>query len=82
MLDGIPVSGFVSAKAVALVYYLAATERSHTRETLAGLLWSEVPDDQARKNLRDILSNLRRSLAPYLQITRQTIGLQPNADRR
>ncbi len=82
MLDGIPVSGFVSTKAVALVYYLATTERSHTRETLAGLLWSEVPDDQARKNLRDILSNLRRSLAPYLQITRQTIGLQPNADCR
>lgn len=81
-LDGVPVSGFVSSKAVALVYYLAASERPHTRETLAGLLWSEVPDDQARKNLRDILSNLRRLLAPYLLISRQTIGLNPDADCR
>jgi hypothetical protein len=30
-LDGRPVTGFVSTKAQALVYYLAATGRSHTR---------------------------------------------------
>ena len=37
-MDGAPVRGFVSSKAAALVYYLAATSRPHTREALAGLL--------------------------------------------
>jgi DNA-binding SARP family transcriptional activator len=70
-LDGRPVTGFVSTKAQALVYYLAATGRSHTRDALAGLLWSDVPDATARKNLRDVLSNLRRLIDPYLLISRQ-----------
>jgi predicted ATPase/DNA-binding SARP family transcriptional activator len=74
-LDGRAVKGFVSSKAAALVYYLAATGRPHTREALAGLLWSETTDAQAFKNLRDVLSNLRRLLAPYLEITRQTVEL-------
>jgi DNA-binding SARP family transcriptional activator len=77
--DGGPVTGFISAKAQALVYYLAATGRSHTRDGLAGLLWSDVPDATARKNLRDVLSNLRRLIGPYLLITRQTAGLNPEA---
>jgi len=37
-MDGAPVRGFVSSKAAALVYYLAATSRPHTRESLAGLI--------------------------------------------
>ena len=78
-LDGSPVTGFVSTKAQALVYYLAATGRSHTRDALAGLLWSDVPDATARKNLRDVLSNLRRLIGPYLLITRQTACLDPEA---
>jgi predicted ATPase/DNA-binding SARP family transcriptional activator len=73
-LDGIPVRGFVSNKAAALVYYLAATGRPHTRESLAGLLWAEATESHAHKNLRDVLSNLRRLLDPYLQITRQTVS--------
>jgi ABC-type oligopeptide transport system substrate-binding subunit/DNA-binding SARP family transcriptional activator len=76
-LDGRPVTGFVSTKAQALVYYLAATGRSHTRDGLAGLLWSDVPDATARKNLRDVLSNLRRLIGPYLLITRQSACLDP-----
>jgi predicted ATPase/DNA-binding SARP family transcriptional activator len=78
-LDGQPVRGFVSSKAAALVYYLAATGRPHTRQALAGLLWPEVPDAQALKNLRDVLSNVRRLLLPYLQITRQTVALASTA---
>lgn len=31
--DGVPVSGFVSAKALALLCYLAVTGQPHTRET-------------------------------------------------
>ena len=78
-LDGEPVTGFVSSKARALTYYLAATGRSHTRESLAGLLWSDVPDATARKNLRDVLPNLRRLIGPYLDITRQTASFNPDA---
>ena len=76
-----PVTGFVSSKAQALVYYLAATGQSHTRDALAGLLWSDVPDATAKKNLRDVLSNLRRLIGPYLLITRQTVCFNPETPR-
>ena len=78
-MDGTPVRGFVSSKAAALVYYLAATGRTHTREALAGLLWADVTQAQASKNLRDVLSNLRKLLEPYLEITRQAVGLTADA---
>jgi DNA-binding SARP family transcriptional activator len=74
-----PVTGFVSSKAQALVYYLAATGRAHTRETLAGLLWSDKPDTAARSNLRNALSSLRGLIGPYLLITRQTVALNREA---
>ena len=74
-LGGKPVEGFVSSKSQALVYFLAATGKDHHRDALAGLLWSEVPDSTARRNLRDVLSNLRQLIAPYLLITRQTVSL-------
>ncbi|MGD9144483.1 MAG: protein kinase [Anaerolineae bacterium] len=73
------VTGFVSSKAQALVYYLAATRRDHTREALAGLLWSELPDAAARRNLRNALSNLRKLLGPYLSITRHTAALNQDS---
>ena len=78
-LDGKAVTGFVSNKAQALVCYLAATGQSHGREMLAGLLWSDVPDSSAKKNLRDVLSNLRKLLGPFLNITRQTVSLEETA---
>jgi WD40 repeat protein/serine/threonine protein kinase len=74
-LDGQPVRGFVSAKSQALVYYLAATGQAHSRDALAGLLWSEVPDSTAKRNLRDVLSNLRHLIGSYLLITRQSVSL-------
>jgi WD40 repeat protein/serine/threonine protein kinase len=74
-----PVTGFVSSKAQALVFYLAVTGQSHTRETLAGLLWSDMPEKAARRNLRNAFSNLRRLIGPNLHITRQTAGLNQQA---
>ena len=74
-LAGDPVTGFVSAKSQALVFYLAATGETHRRGHLAGLLWSDVEEARARKNLRDVLSNLRRILGPALAITRQEVAL-------
>ncbi len=78
-LGGKLVSGFVSCKAQALIFYLAATGQSHTRIALAGLLWSEVPDQTARNNLRDVLYNLRQLISPYLLITRHAVSLNPES---
>lgn len=78
-LGGQPVTGFVSSKAQAIVFYLAATGQSHTREALAGLLWSDLPETAARRNLRNAFTNLRRLVGPYLYITRQTAGLDREA---
>ncbi|MCG8347323.1 MAG: tetratricopeptide repeat protein [Chloroflexales bacterium] len=78
-LDGAPVRGFVSNKAAALAYYLAVTGRTHARDTLAALLWPEANTSQASKNLRDVLSNLRRLLEPYFQIDRHTVCFLPDS---
>jgi DNA-binding SARP family transcriptional activator len=53
------VTGFVSAKAQALLYFLAVTGREQRRDTLAGLFWAEKPNSDARLSLRVALSNLR-----------------------
>src|SRR5690242_478278 len=79
-LAGKPVTGFVSNKAAALLYYLAATNRPHSRDALAALLWPDAPEETAKKNLRDVLSNLRRLVEPYLDITRQTAALCTDAE--
>ncbi len=84
-LAGEPVTGFKSDKVRALLAYLAVeADQPHRREALAGLLWPEWPDRQARSNLRYALSNLRRTIGdrdaapPFLLITRDT--LQFNID--
>lgn len=72
--DGILVTGFNSSKVQALLCYLAVTGRSHLRPTLAGLLWGELPQANARNNLRKAPANLRQLIAPYLVITREAIA--------
>lgn len=76
-LDNAPLTDFVSNKAPALLAYLAVTGRPHQREALAALLWGERADVDARNNLRQALSSLRRPLDPYLLITRDTVALNP-----
>jgi len=66
----------LSSKALALLCYLAVTCEAQTRETLAGLLWSDFPEQRARSNLRDTLTFLRRtSLAPYMDIGRWMVSI-------
>ncbi len=72
--DGAPVTGFVYNKALALLGYLAVTGRPHSRESLAGLLWGEMPDAAAKANLRKILSALRGVAGHELTIDRQTVA--------
>lgn len=75
-----PVIGFCSGKAQALLFYLAVTGQTHTRPALAGLLWADLPDSDALTNLRQVLSNLRKLVGPYLSITRQTVTFKPDSD--
>lgn len=65
---------FISNKVPALLAYLAVTRRPHQRDTLAALLWGEMADADAKNNLRQALSNLRKLISPHLLVTRETIG--------
>ena len=67
-------------KAEALLYYLAITTLSapvqatpHNRETIASLLWSELADAQAKQNLRNALSDLRRLVGDYVRVEQQRV---------
>ncbi len=79
-LDGQPVSGFQSNKVRALLAVLAAeAEQTHSRKSLAALLWPDYPG--ALTYLRNALSNLRQVIGdaqadpPFLLITRETLQI-------
>ncbi|MFO7683902.1 MAG: tetratricopeptide repeat protein [Chloroflexota bacterium] len=61
-------------KAQAILFYLAVTGQPQTRLWLASLLWPDVEESRALKNLRDILPVLRQQFPEYLLITRQTLA--------
>ncbi|MBX3052054.1 MAG: tetratricopeptide repeat protein [Caldilineaceae bacterium] len=79
-LGGEPLAGLPSRKAEALLIYLACHPRPLPREFLAELFWDDRPQEQALANLRSILSSLRRGLAPFLTITRQTIAFRHDSN--
>ncbi|MBP8056634.1 MAG: tetratricopeptide repeat protein [Chloroflexi bacterium] len=45
-----------------LAYLATEADRPHRREALAGLFWPDMPDEQARNNLRLSLHRLRQAL--------------------
>ncbi len=82
-----PVTTFESDKVRALLAYLAVESGwPHRRQTLAGLLWPERPDRNARQNLSQALFNLRRAIGdrqaspPFLLITPQTLQFNQASD--
>jgi DNA-binding SARP family transcriptional activator len=77
--DGEPIAELNSAKAQAPLCYLAVTRRPHFRASLAGLLWGDIPEVNARTNPRRELSSLRRALGEHLTITRQEIAFNRDA---
>jgi len=79
ILDGQPLAALTSAKAQALLFYLAFTGHTHTRAALASLLWGDVSDASARTNLRKALQALREHLAPWLSTSRDQIGFAADA---
>jgi DNA-binding SARP family transcriptional activator/pimeloyl-ACP methyl ester carboxylesterase len=67
-------------KARALLSYLAVTSQTHTRETVAALLWPDHEPQQGRADLSRILSNLRTTLGiDYILADREHIALNDKA---
>jgi DNA-binding SARP family transcriptional activator len=62
-------------KAVGLLAYLAAAKgRFHNRDVLAGLLWTDRFDEQARQSLRQLLSTLRKSIGDAIVTNEQGVA--------
>jgi WD40 repeat protein/DNA-binding SARP family transcriptional activator len=61
-VDGQTVPHFPTDKVRALLAYLALQPGPHRREALAGLLWPNIGQDYALKNLRNTLHRLRQTL--------------------
>lgn len=85
--DGQLINGFESQKVRALLAYLVLNhDTAHTRDHLAGLLWSEKDDETARRNLRQAVYNLRTSLphadtpSPPILTTHQSVQFNPETD--
>ncbi|MEM7131842.1 MAG: BTAD domain-containing putative transcriptional regulator [Chloroflexota bacterium] len=68
------INEFSTSKSQALLIYLAVTARVHVREELATLLWQDMSSDNARRNLRGALSNLRKLVGDFLLITPKVVG--------
>ncbi|HBX69573.1 MAG TPA: hypothetical protein DEH25_09390, partial [Chloroflexi bacterium] len=78
---------FDTDKARALLVYLAIeAPRPQRRQYLAGLFWSDMPEERALHNLRQTLSVLRKTLqdntnpAPFLLIQRDSVQINPASD--
>ncbi|MEZ4718700.1 MAG: BTAD domain-containing putative transcriptional regulator [Caldilineaceae bacterium] len=70
-----------SRKGWALLAYLAATDRAHSRDLLATLFWPEHTQTRARGNLRRLLFTLNQSPAgAWLQADSDTIALRMTSD--
>src|SRR6266498_523746 len=70
-------------KASALLFFLAATGKPHTRDYLATLLWGEAGASEARHSLRSSLYRLRQAIqlgqaAELLVSNGEFLCLQPN----
>ena len=89
ILDDAPITNFESDKVRALLAYLAVeSDRPQRRETLAGLLWPDMGERDARTNLRQALANMRKVLGdreaaqPFIKVTRQTIQFNAGSQTR
>lgn len=79
-IDGRSVEALSARKAQALLIYLAMTRQQHSRQALAGLLWSDMPETKARQNLRVTLTRMREPLEDYLIIRRRSLLINDASD--
>jgi DNA-binding SARP family transcriptional activator len=69
---------FRRRKTSALLLYLAVTRRVQSRDTLANLLWGEMPQARAMANLRKSLSELREQVGAAVTIGFHTVAINPD----
>ncbi len=86
-LDSTPLLDFESNKVRALLAFLGTEGvRPHHRIEVATLLWPQMDDAAALRNLRHAIADLRRRLGdtrsslPFLLVTRYTVQINPDAD--
>jgi predicted ATPase/DNA-binding SARP family transcriptional activator/Tfp pilus assembly protein PilF len=87
-LDQKVITDFATDKVRALLVYLAVeADHPHRRDTLAGVLWPDQPQQKARHSLRQAISHLRQVLgerddggSPFLLVTRQTVQFNAASD--
>lgn len=77
-LSGLPLTGFRSRKALALLFFLSVVRRHHRRQKLASMFWGDSTESSARASLRSVLSNLRQLCDDFLVVTRTEVFV--NAD--
>jgi DNA-binding SARP family transcriptional activator/predicted ATPase len=84
--DDIPLESRAKKIEALLAYLAIESDRAHRRESLVGLLFPEVPEEQARTNLRQTLTRLRRAIndkksdPPFLLITRESTQFNLDSD--
>ncbi len=74
-VGGQPVTGFDQRKVPALLVYLACNPRPHPREMLSEMLWEGRTQSQSQSNLRVVLTDLRRTVGRFVDITPETVGV-------
>lgn len=86
-LDGQKVTGFRSAKAQAMLIYLAyGRGQAHAREALLGLFWPDFGQESAQINLRQSLARLQSAIhnkrvdPAFLLVGRDQVQINPAAD--
>lgn len=70
---------FPFKKAEALFYYLVVNNQA-TRDELISLLWEELDEETARKNLRDALYKIKRAFGDEILISPQKSIIMLNGD--
>ena len=75
LLDDEPIAP-LPAKVAGLVVYLAETGEARSRSALAGLMWSDLPEQTARANLRQALTRLRKELPEHVEVGRDVVALK------
>lgn len=74
--DDVPVNGFPTRKAQALLVFLACNPKPHNREILAEMLWNDRSQRQSLSNLRVLLFHLRKNVNPHIVIEHDTVFIR------
>lgn len=75
-LNGQSITPVNAGRASALFIFLVTSPQPQSRTYLADLLWDNVPEQQAKSNLRYALRDLRRQFGDYLDVTGETVAFR------